>query len=249
MKLLFFDIETSPMRGWFWGDNLYEQEILEVDQDMFFLGFAYEWNHIPGVHWVGQPDFGAYKRDRTNDVGVVKSLWTLFNEADVVLAHNGKRFDVRKANARFLMLGLPPPSPYHILDTKLIAKKNFALPSNKLDEISRQILSERKLAHTGKKLWFDCMKGDPDAWQLMADYCKQDTALLKPMYQKFLPWIDNHPNWNAYEDMPKACPSCGSANIRERGSGYTKTTEYQRYNCRKCGKWFRGKVIRNTSLR
>lgn len=249
MKLLFFDIETSPMRGWFWGDNLYEQQILEVDQDMFLLGFGFQWNHLDTVEWVGQPDFGAYKRDRTNDVGVVKALWKLLDEADAVLAHNGKRFDVRKANARFLMLGLPPPSPYQVLDTKNIAKKNFALPSNKLDEIARQILDERKLPHTGKKLWFDCMSGDEEAWKLMADYCKQDTALLKPIYQKFLPWIDNHPNWNIHEDIPESCPNCASAQIQMRGSGFTRSTEYQRYSCRKCGKWFRGATIRSVKLR
>lgn len=128
MKLLHFDIETSPMLGWFWGNNLYEQDILKVEQDTFLLCFAYQWHHAGEVEIVSQRNFGAYKKDRRNDVGVVKALWKLLDEADAVLAHNGKQFDIKKANTRFILLGMPPPSPYRVLDTKQIAKKNFSFP-------------------------------------------------------------------------------------------------------------------------
>lgn len=249
MKYCSFDLETSPARGYFWGDKLYEQDILEVEEDSFILCFAYQWHHAGGVQWVGQPQFPRYTRDKKSDKDVVKKLWEVFNEADVLIAHNGKQFDVRKANARFFVHGLPPPSPYQVIDTKQVSKKHFAFISNKLDEISRIMESKRKLAHTGKKLWFDCMKGDKASWKIMEKYNRHDVVLLKDTYDRFLPWIDNHPNWNLDGDRPDCCPKCGSAQIQQRGSGFTRTTEYQRYSCKKCGGWFRGGNIKQTKLR
>lgn len=57
-----------------------------------------------------------------NDERIVKSLWNLFNECDILIAHNALNFDVPKMNARFVKYGLNPPSPYKIIDTLQIAK-------------------------------------------------------------------------------------------------------------------------------
>lgn len=249
MKLLFLDIETAPVLAYSWGDKLYEQDLLEIVDDWFVLGIGWKWNHLNAVHWRGMNEYKGYAKDKKNDYHVVKQAWDLLDEAHVVIAHNGISFDIKKLNTRFLLHGFKPPSPYLVLDTKRIAKKNFAFTSNKLDELSRQIDKDRKLTHTGKKLWFDCMAGDKKAWDIMGKYCKQDVILLKKKYQTFLPWIDNHPNWNLDGDRPECCPKCGSGRIIQRGSGFTRTTEFQRYSCKACGGWFRGKHIRNVALR
>lgn len=249
MKILFFDIETAPALGYFWDSRLYEQDIIEVKDDSFILGFGYCWNHLEKIHWVGQPDFPAYKRDKKNDMGVVKALWKLIDEADVVVAHNGKSFDVKKANTRFILLGLPPPNQPKIIDTKLIARKYFSFPSNKLDELSRQLEESRKLPHTGKKLWFDCMAGDEKAWATMERYCKQDVNLLRNRYKDFLGWIDGHPNWNLYDDRPPSCNNCGSAQIHKAGLRYNMTTVQQKFRCRRCKAFVKGKIIKRANLK
>lgn len=247
MKILHLDIETAPVLGLSWG--VYEQNILEVMRDWYLLGFGYQWQHLKGVHWVGQPDFPAFKKDRTDDKGVAEAAWKLLDEADVVVAHNGKQFDVKKLNARFIIHGLPPPSPYRVVDTKQIAKRCFGFSSNKLDQLSRQLEGQRKIPHTGKDLWLGCMNGNEADWRLMERYCKQDVALLKRLYDRFLPWISDHPNWNLSGDRPASCPKCGSAQIQARGSGITATTEYQRFQCQRCGGWFRGGTIRSVKVR
>jgi transposase-like protein len=40
----------------------------------------------------------------------------------------------------------------------------------------------------------------------------------------------------------KACPACGSEDIKKSGWAYTEQMKYQRYACNDCGKWFRGNV-------
>ena len=71
-----------------------------------------------------------------DDTRIVKDLWILLDEADVVIAHNGKKFDVPKCNARFIVAGLAPPSFYKQIDTLDIAKKQFGFSSNKLDALA-----------------------------------------------------------------------------------------------------------------
>src|SRR4029078_8668904 len=72
-----------------------------------------------------------------NDKRIVKNLWKLLNEADVVIAHNGDRFDLPKINARFLIHQIKPPSHYETIDTLKTARRKFGLTSNKLDYITK----------------------------------------------------------------------------------------------------------------
>lgn len=248
MKRLHVDLETSYLIGATW--QMWDTSVAQVLQDPYILGFGYAWDHLPGVHWVGMSDFpAAYRKDHTNDRRVMEALHALLTEADVAIAHNGKSFDFKKIKGRFLHHGMPPPPPFEIVDTKLVAKQ-FGYPSNKLDELARTLLGQRKIKHEGIELWTRCMskKIDRKAWKMMGDYCKQDVVLLKRLYQRMLPWIDNHPNWNIHEDMPPGCPNCGGVG-QIRGSGFTRSTEYIRMWCKRCPKWFRGPTIRKVKYR
>lgn len=239
MKILHIDIETAPDLIYAFG--VYEVNAMDVARDWYMLGFGYQWNHLKQIHWVGQPDFPSFKRNRSDDKDVAKAAWKLLDEADIVLAHNGKQFDIKKLNTRFLIHGLPPPSPYQVLDTKLIARRYFGFSSNKLDQLSRQLDGERKLAHTGKDLWLGCMAGNLADWALMEKYCKHDVALLKKKYDRFLPWIENHPDWNIYEGTKDACPNCGRHLLKENGHRYSQKRRYQQFRCTGCGAYARGK--------
>lgn len=248
MKILHLDIETSYLIGAVWG--MWEQNVATTIQDPYILGFGYAWNHLEGVYWVGMSDFALYKKDHTSDKLVVKELHRLLNEADVVVAHNGKAFDVKKIQGRFLFHRFSPPSSFKVVDTKLVAKQ-FGYPSNKLDELGRVLLGERKVKHDGIDLWTRCMakKVDTEAWKQMETYCKQDVVLLKKLYNLMLPWITNHPNWNVYSDMPPSCTNCGSGLIVKDGQDYTRTTVVQQYRCKRCGCVMRGKSRRVTEIR
>lgn len=249
MRICHLDLETSYLVGATWG--MWQQDVVTVLQDPYILGFGYSWNHLEGTHWIGMSDFPAYYKKHPNDDKlVVKALHKIFEEADVIVAHNGKAFDVKKSKGRFLIHGLTPPSFYKVVDTKTVAKQ-FGYPSNKLDELGRTLLHERKIRHDGIDLWTRCMakKLDLEAWQKMADYCKQDVILLKRLYNLMLPWIDNHPNWNVYSDTPPSCTNCGSGRLRQKGYRYNVTTRQQRFQCGKCGKYSSGKSTKLTEIR
>lgn len=240
-KILFLDIENSPNISYTWGK--YEQDVIAFKQEWHMLSFAYKWLDDKNVKAFSLPDFKTYKKDKTNDAELLKELWKLFNETDIMVGHNLDRFDVRKTNARFLANGLPPPAPFKTIDTLKIAKRVFFLNSNKLGDISKLLKIGKKEETGGFNLWLDCMAGNPKAWKKMVKYNKQDIVLLEKVYLKLLSWAENTPNINVYQGTTNSCPKCGHNELQKRGYGYTKTQKYQKYQCNGCHGWSSGEKI------
>jgi len=239
-KILYYDIETAPNMSYVWGQ--YEQNVIEHEREWYMLCVSYRWEGEKSTKVTSLVDFPAeYKKDPENDYHVVKKLWELLDEADIVVAHNGDRFDMRKANARFVAHGLGPISPVKQIDTLKVAKRYFMFNSNKLDHLGQHLGLGRKVATGGFETWAGCMRGDMKFWKLMVKYAKQDVDLLRNVYMKLRPWMTNHPNLNVY-DGGSNCPTCGSSNLQRRGQRYTQVATYQQWYCNDCSAWSRTRV-------
>lgn len=244
-KILLFDIENAPSLGWFY-DLWKEGNIVGTKSEQYFLCFAYKWLGDSTVRAFSLPDFKGYKPASENDELLVRELWKLFDEADILIAHNGDHFDIRKANARFAYYNLPPPAPYKTVDTLKVARRYFNFTSNKLDNLGDHLGYGRKMVHTGFTLWKGCMTGDPDSWKKMVQYNKRDVVLLEQIYKHFLPWIQNHPNTAVMSELPDGCPNCASPNLKKEGFSYTRTGKRQQYSCLNCRAWTSGPIIKVT---
>lgn len=170
-------------------------------------------------------------------------LWELMDEADIIVGHNGDRFDIPMMNGYFIRNGFTPPSTSRSVDTLKIARNRFKFMSNRLDHLGKTLGLGRKVTHTGFKLWLGCMAGDKKDWATMTRYNIQDVMLLEKIYKKFLPWIKNHPNIGVYLDLSRpVCRNCGSHHIVKKGIEHTNGGVYQRFKCNKCGAPLRGKT-------
>ena len=250
MKILLYDIESSPLTVLSWG--AYQKgnwNALKVLEDWRMLTFAYKWHGAKTTHVKGLPDYDLYKKDPKDDKALIADLWELFNEADIIIGHNGDQFDIKKTNARFIYHGMTPPPPTKSIDTLKVARKHFKFTSNRLDALGEFLGVGRKEQTGGLDLWLDCMAGDDKAWRQMKKYNKQDVVLLEDVYNKLTPWMHNHPNihLNLVDDEVPKCtnPDCQSDKLQRRGYGRTNTTIHQRYQCQDCGKWGRGKNIKS----
>ena len=242
-KILFYDIETAPNLSYVWGH--YEQNVIDHKREWYMLCISWRWEHEKVAHSVGLTDFPAdYKADPENDLNVVKLLWDLFNEADIVIAHNGDKFDMRKANARFLAHGLGPAKPVKQIDTLKVARKYFAFNSNKLDDLGKHLNVGQKVSTNGFATWAGCMRGDTRCWTLMLKYAKQDVELLRKVYLKLRPWMTNHPNLNILSGA-NGCPTCGALDMQRRGFKYSQLSAFQQWQCNKCKAYFRTRIAEN----
>jgi uncharacterized protein YprB with RNaseH-like and TPR domain len=236
-RVLYFDVETAPMRGWFW--DLFETNPLEVQDHWYLLSYAYKFEGEKRVTVKALPDFRSRKHGNWDDKALVTSLWRLFNEADVLIGHNGDNFDCKKANARFIFHGLTPPDPYKTIDTLKIARRHFKFDSNRLDFIGHYLGVGRKLPTSGKHLWFGCMRNDPKSWATMKKYNIQDVILLEKVYKKLRPWAKTHPDLRVY-DRADGCPKCRSTSVSKRGPSVKGNRLYQTYGCNSCHARFHG---------
>ena len=239
MKILFYDLETSPILGYTWRN--YKTDLLSIEKESGLLAFSYK----VATFSDGKVDDGPVhnlSRRKSTEKQMVKKLWKLFDEHDVICAQNGDKFDMRVANRLFVRHKLKPPSPYKTVDTLKIARKNFKFDSNRLDDLGVFLLGESKHP-TSLKLWMDCIKGDKKALQTMEEYCGQDVELLYKVYLKLRPWHTGHPNSNLYNQTTHACPVCGSKHVQRRGFNHTRVGLYQRYQCRSCGAWSQGEKV------
>lgn len=240
-KILVFDIETSPLQAYVFQSQVWNARISDdaVLSQWFMLSWAAKWLFDTEIMADGLTGREALKED---DKRISKSLWKLLNEADIVIAHNGDRFDVPNLNTRFVVNGLNRPAPYQSIDTLKVAKKQFGFTHNSLNALAKVFGFDVKL-ETDFELWKRCVAGDEEALVYMKDYNKGDVQLLEDVYLKLRPWINSHPNIGLYLlSDGEVCPNCGSSEISwVKGKYYyTQTSRFPVYTC-KCGAYGRSR--------
>jgi len=243
-KILIFDIETSPLKAYIWATSVWNTSVNEgqVLSEWFMISWSGKWLFSPEV----MSDRLTGKEARgEDDSRIVKNLWKLLNEADIVIAHNSDKFDVPNMNTRFIVNNLPPTKPYQTIDTLKIARKQFGFTHNNLNALARVFGFKVKL-DTNFELWKRCIDGDEEALKRMETYNRHDVTLLEEVYLKIRPWIHSHPNLGLYVDsVEPVCSNCLSTNLDKTDKFYyTPTGKYELYNC-ECGAYVR---VRQTSV-
>ena len=233
-KVLILDIETAPIRAYVWGIWQQNVGLSQIQSDWFCLTWAAKWLFEDKVY------SGKLKPKEVleqNDKRIIEGIWKLINEADIVIAHNGEKFDIPKLNTRFILNGLQPPLPYQQIDTLKHIRRQFGFTSNKLDYVNKLLNLERK-KDTNFELWENCMKGNANALSEMEEYNVQDVRILEETYLQIRAWIKPHPNMGLFilDEKEHRCPNCGSSELTEQGKNYNTTANvYTLMRCDNCG--------------
>lgn len=232
MKILLLDIETAPNLCHTWG--LWQQNVglPQIVKSGYTLCWAAKWLDDDNIFYDSV--------NQSSHKGMLKSIHSLLDEADAVVHYNGTKFDIPTLNKEFIKYGFTPPAPYKQIDLLRTARSQFRFASNKLDYVAQFLGLGNKTKHRGHELWTQCMQGDADAWEEMETYNINDVVLLEDVYTVLKPWIKNHPNRNLYSEGEHVCPNCGGSHLQKRGTSYTISGKYQRYQCKGCGGWSRG---------
>lgn len=237
-KILAYDLETSPAKGYFFG-GIWETNIIEMIEYEQILCVAWMEHGSNKVHVKGQDDFPSYKPGVLNDKDLVIFFRDIISQYDIVSGHNSDRFDLTVLNTRLLFHGLEPISLASTIDTKKIAKNKFHLPSNKLDDIADFLGLGRKLS-THKSLWMGCEQGVASDWSYMKKYCKWDVKLQDDVLKHIVPFVKFNNTFGKLDSINLNCtnPTCCSQHVvkskkRKVAGGF----RYQ-YQCMDCGCYF-----------
>lgn len=242
-KILLFDIETSPLTTHTW--SLYGEQSIGVNQivkDWEILSWSAKWLGNNKVMYRDQRN----NKNIVNDYKMIKAIWELLDQADIVITQNGRKFDVRKLNAKFVENKLGPPSSFKHIDTRMLAKSKFDLPSYSLEYMTKKFCRKYKKLKSrkfiGHELWTECIAGNIVAWKEMERYNKTDVLALEELYLFFRGWDDTI-NLNIYRnDESEVCNSCGHHELQRRGYHHTLSGRFQIYRCKSCGHYTRSKI-------
>lgn len=232
-RVLFLDIETKymVMQGW----ALYNQNFSldQIQEDWHILSFSAKWRKEEEVLYY---DVAEYVEE-----DLLAKMHDLLEEADFVVAHNGRRFDMKKIRARMITHGFQPHSPVRIIDTLEIAKKEFGFTSNKLQYLTNLLCKKnKKSSHAqfaGFLLWKEFVKGNPAAIQEMRDYNIIDVTSLEELYEILAPWSSTLPVFEVYDD--EVADMSGWV---ADGFIYSNLGKYERFRNIETGQYRRGRV-------
>jgi len=244
-KIYLIDIETAPMEVYVyepWDQNIRHNQVIN---DWSILSFA-AMNYSTGE--MIYRDLRDHS-DPRDDTPLLEELWNILDAADILITQNGKKFDVKKINARLIHKRIRRRQPYSTfkhVDTKIIAKRYFGFTYNSLEYLCEHFdVKHKKLKHDkfpGMELQKECLKGNPDAWREMEEYNRQDILALRDVWEAMRAW-DATVNTNLYIGTRNAnCrqPGCSGEYLRN-GFYFSAAGKYQRYRCDACGNEARGR--------
>lgn len=208
-KVLIYDIETSYNIGKFWragynlninpGDIIHERAIICIS-----------------YKWLGEEQVYNLTWDKNQcDKFLLEQFIPILDEADMIVAHNGDRYDLKFIKTRALKHNLKMLINYKQFDTLKVAKAKFMFNSNKLDYISKFLGAEGKIP-TEMKLWDDIiLRKCPKALIQMLDYCDEDVRQLEVVYNALVSW--ENPKFHVgvlNGKIKQTSPITGSVNIK-----------------------------------
>lgn len=223
-RILIYDIETAPILAHVW--KLWDNNVglNQIDSDWYIMSVCAKWLGEDEVFYWDQKDVFPME----DDTYLLSKLWTLLNEADIVIGQNVRRFDTKKVNARFVLNGFPKPSTYRQIDTMIQAKDQFGFTSNKLEYMTDKLCPEHKKSKhkkfPGHELWAECLKGNPEAWEEMKSYNIDDVQGTEALYNVLSSWDSKLPNFDVYVD-----DVLDMSEWVEDGFVFTQFAKYKRY--------------------
>lgn len=241
-KILFYDIETSPMQVWTFriGNKISVPHSAIVNGSKTdIICVAWKWAHEREVHSL---DWGW---DKQNSKNLIKAFDKVINEADIIIGHNGDKFDWRHLNTQRLLNRLPAINwNVNSEDTLKQIRRHFYLPSYKLDHVAAILGVGNKSAMCFKD-WVDiCTKSDRSKLDKMIKYCKKDVLLLQNVYDIIKPYVKPKMRMS----VGHSCTVCGSKDIRRNGTRTYNGKTHQYFICRDHGGYAGKAEIKSTGI-
>lgn len=240
-KVLFFDIETSPVLAWIWraGPKVFiRHDQIKHGMKSDIICICWKWAGNKEVHAL---DWNIKTQDSSH---MIETFAKEIEKADVAIAHNGKKFDVRHINTQRLLHDQSPIAWPTIEDSLSQFRKYFYLPSYKLDYLAKE------LANAGKDKmifqdWIDIVEGKKlKALTKMIKYCKKDVIILEKVFNKAKAFFQPKINAALITNTGRyACPRCGSTKVNYHGYRRTLARAYHRLRCNSCGSTYQGPAV------
>lgn len=239
--VLYWDLETSYIKANIWQANREQyigHEQICKGQVTKVICIGYKWEHEKNAHVI------EWDNKKQCSKKALQKFIKILETADLAIAHNGNRFDVKVLNAQAILNGLPPINWPTTDDSLLMARRSFNFPSYRLDYLAKTFLGEGKNPMSFID-WENIIEGETQkirdkALVKMSKYCKKDVLVLQGVVEAMRAYTQSNVNRSIIKNGNReGCPSCGSNSVHSKGYRTTKAGRYQRFVCNGCGHNFK----------
>lgn len=230
-RILFFDIETTPLLAWVWGlgkQRIYHGQLHKARNMYDIICITYCWND-------GKPAKALTWGYKEQDSGpMINKFDNLVQQADIVIGKNSDRFDIKHINTQRMLAGLPgmPNWSMYSDDLEKQLRRHFAVPSQSLDYWSELLGLGGKIKMDFQH-WIDIVEQTPGkgrkAFNQMVTYGKKDTEDTRALWLKLEKHFTPRHNLNV---LSGGCKICGSDQLKPSRKRHTNNGVYREFYCR-----------------
>ena len=125
---------------------------------------------------------------RSDDSGLVTDIVHKLDEYDVLVAHNGARFDVAFLRTRMARWGQGPFPNKKLVDPVLVARNKLRMSSNSLASLASLIGAGEKTVVDGDMWLRASLDGDKGAMDYIVKHCVVDVEILDKVADSVKPY-------------------------------------------------------------
>lgn len=233
---LYVDIETSLMFAGFWqpGQQYVGTQQIIKEREVMVIGYA--WDDDPAQAMTfDMENYDLLQRDDNADLSMLQRFSEIYSEADLIIGHNVKAFDIAVMRARLIKHRLPDFAPT-LIDDSYKQLKGIGFSGKSLDYITQFLGIGQKEDHP-LSLWMNiALHKSQEDLNKMVTYCLGDVLNNRKMYKTLQPYVKSSLNMAVFYGDNQRCPNCGAEDsLVIRGHRQNKLGKYTRYYCKDCG--------------
>lgn len=134
---------------------------------------------------------------RSCDKAIAKRLAEELSAFDVLVAHNGTRFDIPFIRTRLARWSLRPLPEIKLIDPCKISRAKLRMSYNSLDKIAGFLGCNSKTDVTGEMWVRAALDGDRKAMDYIVDHCVEDVETLTGIVDAVKPYTTVFNTWGS----------------------------------------------------
>lgn len=127
----------------------------------------------------GDVENKQWDSERSNDRATVDRIVKELDPFDILIAHNGVRFDLPFLRTRIAKHGLQPLRNFKIIDPVQVARLKLRMSGNSLERIADFLGVNTKTTVDGSMWLKAALDGDREAMGYIVEHCVEDVLMLE----------------------------------------------------------------------
>ena len=149
-----------------------------------------------GVKTLRADNYKSWKTNRTNETEFITDVLKTLDEYDILIAHNGNRFDKKYLNTKAIQYDLRPTLRFKkLIDPCGLAWRHLALGRNSLAALIDYLQIPVKKTPIELHKWLSAaLEGNAKSMDTIVEHCEYDVITLEKVYDKLRLLIDKVDN-------------------------------------------------------